>query len=178
MNQPAGKNQGPQAGPKSSAVIDTVFAAYGAFPPVPKPAAMAVAVLSSVVRAGFPSPAEDYVESMLDLNEHLIHHPAATFIVRVAGDSMTGAGIFPDDLLVVDRSIPPANGRVVIAMIAGGLTVKRLEIKKGRWALLAANPDYPPIDISPAPDDGQANIDANIDECVIWGVVTATIRKY
>lgn len=134
--------------------------------------AMRVAVFSSVVRAGFPSPAEDYIEGMLDLNEHLISHPAATFIVRVAGDSMMGAGIYPNDLLVVDRSVRPMHGRVVIALVAGGLTVKRLEVKNGRWRLMAANPDYSPIEISPIADGSET------EDCTIWGVVTSTIRKF
>ncbi len=71
------------------------------------------------IEAGFPSPADDYLEGTLDLNEHLIRRPAATFFLRVSGDSMTGAGIYPGDILIVDRSLPPADGRIVIAVIAG-----------------------------------------------------------
>ncbi|MDH5189540.1 MAG: translesion error-prone DNA polymerase V autoproteolytic subunit [Rhodospirillaceae bacterium] len=156
----------------SSADVAAVYGANGAIAPDGTSAAVRVAVFSSTVRAGFPSPAEDYIEGMLDLNEHLISHPAATFIVRVAGDSMVGAGIYPNDLLVVDRSIRPIHGRVVIAMLAGGLTLKRLEIKNKRWRLVAANPDYPPIEISPIADGAEP------EDCTIWGVVTSTIRKF
>ncbi|MCG2775678.1 MAG: translesion error-prone DNA polymerase V autoproteolytic subunit, partial [Desulfobacterales bacterium] len=76
------------------------------------------------VSAGFPSPADDYIQGRLDLNELMIQHPAATFFVRVAGDSMIGAGIHHDDILVVDRSLEPASGKVVIAVVNGDLTVK------------------------------------------------------
>jgi len=128
-------------------------------------------VLASSVRAGFPSPAEDYIEGSLDLNRHLIRHPAATFIVRVAGDSMTGIGIFPGDLLVVDRSIEPHDGHVVIAIVEGELTVKRLKAgaHRGRWQLVAEHPDYPPIDMPN--DEGGGETSA------IWGVVTNSVRN-
>ena len=82
---------------------------------------------SCAVEAGFPSPADDHLEGSLDLNSYLIKHPAATFFVRVSGESMVGAGIFNNDILVVDRSIKPSNGKVVIAVLEGQLTVKRLE---------------------------------------------------
>lgn len=100
------------------------------------------------VSAGFPSPAGDFLEGKLDLNEHLIKNPPATFFVRVSGDSMIGAGIYPDDILVVDRSEEPKSGKIVIAVIDGELTVKRL--KQGRdgvW-LLPENPSYAPIAIT------------------------------
>lgn len=129
-----------------------------------------VAVLASSVHAGFPSPAEDYVESSLDLNEYLIRHPAATFIVRVEGRSMTGAGIFSGDLLVVDRSIEPCAGHVVIAMVEGELTLKRLEGRPGRWRLVAAHPDYPPIEFASTDDDDNQTLS-------VWGVVTSAVRK-
>ncbi|MFH7319919.1 LexA family protein [Desulfurivibrio sp. D14AmB] len=116
------------------------------------------------VSAGFPSPAEDYIEGRLDLNELMVTHPAATFFVRVAGDSMIGAGIHHDDILVVDRSLEPVSGRVVIAAVDGELTVKRLFKGEGRVRLLAENPAYPPIELS-----GEAT-------CEIWGVVTFVIH--
>ncbi len=116
------------------------------------------------IAAGFPSPAADYVEGKLDLNEFLIKHPAATFIVRVTGDSMEGAGIHSQDLLVVDRSLEPVDGRIVIAVIDSELTVKRLRKKAGKIWLMAENAEYPPIPIS---DDATL---------VIWGVVTAVIH--
>ena len=116
------------------------------------------------VKAGFPSPADDYVEGRLDLNAYLVKHPAATFFVRVAGDSMIGAGIHPDDILVVDRSLEPVDKRVVIAVVDGELTVKRLRIMKDRIVLMAENDAYPPLEIHP---------DMNFE---IWGVVTTVIH--
>ncbi len=117
------------------------------------------------VPAGFPSPAEDHVEGRLDLNEHLIRHPAATYFVRADGESMKDVGIFSDDLLVVDRSIEPSSGDVVIAVINGDLTVKKLTKRHQSWALCAANPSYDDILLS---DTG----------CDIWGVVTHSIRQH
>ena len=135
--------------------------------PVRHGACVTLPVLASAVRAGFPSPAEDYVEGSLDLNQHLIRHPAATFIVRVEGESMTGAGIFPGDLLVVDRSVEARGGHVVIAQVAGELTVKRLKGGPGRWWLVAEHPDFPSIRL-----DG----DVDGETSVIWGTVTSSIR--
>ena len=120
----------------------------------------------TAVSAGFPSPAEDYVEGKLDLNTHLIQHPAATFIVRATGDSMTGAGIFSGDILIVDRSVQPRHGSIIIAVINGELTVKRLYRRKGVLRLEAANPAFAPISIS---DDM---------ELWCWGVVTAAIHHF
>ena len=116
------------------------------------------------ISAGFPSPAEDHIEKRLDLNELLVEHPAATFFVRVAGDSMTGAGINHNDILVVDRSLEPANGKVVIAVLNGELTVKRLYINGNSFRLVADNPAYPALELS----DGES--------CEIWGVVTSVIH--
>ena len=101
----------------------------------------------SRVQAGFPSPADDYLEGALDLNEHLIKRPAATFFLRVTGDSMTGAGIHSGDLLIVDKSITPADGMIVIAVVDGELTVKRLYFRHGKIRLMAENPAYRPIPI-------------------------------
>jgi DNA polymerase V len=116
------------------------------------------------VTAGFPSPADDYVEGRLDLNAHLVKHPAATFFVRVAGDSMIGAGIHPGDILVVDRSLEAVDKRVVIAVVNGELTVKRLRMTQGRITLAAENPAYAPMEIRPDM------------EFEIWGVVTTVIH--
>lgn len=116
------------------------------------------------VPAGFPSPAEDYIEGKLDLNKHLIKHPAATFFVRVTGDSMIGAGIHPGDILIVDRSLEPADKKVVIAVVDGELTVKRLRMIDDGVFLVPENGHYEPIRI-----DGQ--------EVEIWGVVTNVIHK-
>lgn len=104
------------------------------------------------VPAGFPSPADDYAEGPLDLNRHLIRHPAATFFVRVKGDSMIGAGIFSGDLLIVDRAMNPTNGSIVIAVVNGDLTVKRLHRSKGGITLLPENPAYRPIEIDHSTD--------------------------
>ncbi|MGV1100200.1 LexA family protein [Thiovibrio sp. JS02] len=116
------------------------------------------------VSAGFPSPADDYIDRALDLNELIIQNPPATFFVRVAGDSMLGAGIHHEDILVVDRSLPPVSGKVVIAVLNGELTVKRLLKSGERCRLIAENPAYPPLDL---PEGG---------ECEIWGVATYVIH--
>jgi DNA polymerase V len=116
------------------------------------------------ITAGFPSPAEDYLDGKLDLNQYLIHHPAATFFVRVSGDSMTEAGIHSGDLLIVDCSLEPVPGKVVIAVINGEHTVKRLHREGDRLLLLAENADYPPIELS------------ELEELHIWGVVTCVMH--
>jgi len=102
---------------------------------------------SEPVAAGFPSPADDYVEVGIDLNEQLIRHPTSTFFLRVSGHSMTGAGIQDGDLLVVDRSLDPRPGRVVVAVLDGYFTLKRLVRHQGRLRLEAANPDYPALEL-------------------------------
>lgn len=117
------------------------------------------------VRAGFPSPADDYIESYLDLNSHLIAHPAATFFVRASGDSMINVGISDGDLLVVDRSIEASHGRIVIAAVNGELTVKRLSLHAGQTQLIPENDRYPAIVITEELD------------LVIWGVVIHNIRS-
>lgn len=118
----------------------------------------------SRVEAGFPSPADDHLERNLDLIEHLIAHPAATYFVRAAGDSMIEHGIFNGDLLVVDRAVEADSGDIVIAAIAGELTCKVVDVKHRR--LLSGNPLFPPI---PIPEDM---------DLVIEGVVTASIRYH
>lgn len=114
------------------------------------------------VSAGYPSPAQDYTEGPLDLNEHLIAHPAATFFVRASGESMRDAGIFDGDMLVVDRSIKPRDGHVVVAVVDGEFTVKCLCLRNGRIRLMPANDAYQPIEAR--------------SECLIWGVVTYAIH--
>jgi DNA polymerase V len=115
--------------------------------------------------AGFPSPADDYIEKKLDLNQKLIMHPAATFFTTVTGDSMVEAGIHNGDLLIVDRSLEPIDGNVVIASLDGEMTVKRLYKRNNVLRLLPANKDYQPIEI-------QAH-----QSFEIWGVVTNVIHK-
>ncbi|MFJ1268335.1 LexA family protein [Legionella lytica] len=126
----------------------------------------AVPVYSSKVQAGFPSPGDDYIERYLDLNQQLIKHPAATFIVIATGDSMTDAGIHSGDMLVVDKSLEAQNGAIVIAALNGELTVKRLSKAFNKVQLLPANPRYKAIDIT----EGQ--------DLVIWGVVTHVIHSF
>ena len=117
------------------------------------------------VSAGFPSPATDYMENKLDLNEYLITHPAATFIVKASGSSMVNANIYSGDLLVVDRSITPKNNNIVIASIFGDLTVKKLKKKEKSFFLVSANEEYPSIEVKEEM------------ECFIWGVVTYIIHE-
>lgn len=122
-------------------------------------------IFASKVQAGFPSPADDYIEGYLDLNSKFIKRPAATFVLQATGESMLGAGIFPGDWLLVDRSMTPTDGRVVIAAVDGELTVKRLSKKGNQIQLLPANPKFPPIDITEDSD------------MVIWGVVTLVLHE-
>jgi len=121
---------------------------------------------ATLVPAGFPSPAEDYEDVSLDLNSYLVRHPAATFFVRAQGDSMIGVGIYDGDMMIVDRAVTPCSGTVVIAVIDGEFTVKRL-IKKqpGRVVLRPANDNYTDIVVSES---------SNFE---IWGVVIHTIHN-
>ena len=122
--------------------------------------------MGSAVMAGFPSPAEQYVERPLDLNELLVARPAATYFVRAEGDSMEGAGIRAGDLLVVDRSMEAEDGSVVIACVDGEFTVKTLRKGRGGLRLEAANPAYKPIRF------------AGEMELRVFGVVTAVIHRF
>ncbi len=119
----------------------------------------------SGVSAGFPSPADDYLDRKLDLNEYLVSNPAATFFVRVAGDSMVGAGINDNDILVVDRALEPGSGSIVIAVVNGELTVKRLVKTRSAWRLAAENPAYPDLEI---------NEETPLE---VWGVATYVIHS-
>ena len=137
-----------------------IIATAGEFPYQPIP------LVRSTVRAGFPSPAENDVEEALDLNQLCIQHPAATFFVRVDHDanSMTGIGIYPHDILVVDRSLTARHGDIVIALINTEFTVKELRLEPHPH-LLAHHEDYPPINIDE---------DNNFE---VWGVVTDVVRQ-
>lgn len=119
----------------------------------------------SKVPAGFPSPADDYLEGKLDLNEHLIKHKSATFFVRVAGDSMLGAGIHDGDLLIVDRALEAQNKSVVVAVVNGEFTVKRIKKQHGRVWLMPENKNYQPMEMLEG------------SELEVWGVVTNVIHK-
>jgi len=110
---------------------------FSIFNPANSPNRVPLPLFTGKVAAGFPSPADDYVEKNLDLNELLVQKPAATFFVRSQGESMLGAGIHPNDILVVDRSLEAVSGKVVICAINGELTVKRLERVNDQWQLKA-----------------------------------------
>ena len=116
------------------------------------------------VAAGFPSPAQDYFDGRIDLNAHLIKDITSTFVVRVTGDSMEGAGISDGDELIVNRALEPKDGSVVIAVLDGELTVKRLRITRTGVVLQAENPKYPDIRV-PA-----------LSELTIWGVATRCLH--
>jgi DNA polymerase V len=143
---------------------------HPAFPSVPiplseEPAALFIAEALSRVPAGFPSPAQDHTQNRVDLNEILILNPLSTFLFHVSGDSMKNAGIVDGDKLVVDRSIEPKHGQVVVACVDNEFTVKRLYRRAGVVKLVPANPDFPTIVFS----DGQ--------EMTVWGVVTWNLRQ-
>ncbi|NIA19050.1 MAG: translesion error-prone DNA polymerase V autoproteolytic subunit [Xanthomonadaceae bacterium] len=144
--------------PLNETRVTAVFSTDGQAPSCLLPLAVAS------VSAGFPSPADDYLEGTLDLNQHLIKHPAATFFVRVTGDSMIDAGIHDGDLLLVDRSLEAVDGKVVIAVINGELLVKRVRKVGERLFLLPENQAYQPIEV-------QEEMDFEL-----WGVVTHAIH--
>jgi DNA polymerase V len=116
------------------------------------------------VSAGFPSPAEDYMEGNLDLNKHLIKHPAATFFVKAAGSSMIDAGIHDGDILIVDRSLKPADKKIIIAIVNGELTVRRIRVTKDKIVLVSENKNYKPL---------QVEEETGFE---VWGVVTNVIH--
>ncbi|OIQ49658.1 LexA repressor [Pseudodesulfovibrio hydrargyri] len=126
---------------------------------------LAVPLAGESVPAGFPSPAEEYLEKRLDLNEHLVARPEATYFVRVSGDSMIGAGIHHGDLLVVDRSLDPKPGNVIIALVDGEFTVKRLRKTPFGLELAPENPEYEVIPLSEETD------------FQVWGVVLHVVHK-
>ncbi len=134
--------------------------------PTPNAPDVSIPFFSSRVQAGFPSPADDHLEDSLDLNKYLIHHKESTFFVKAQGDSMLGAGIYPGDILVVDKSLDAKNGKIVIAVVDGEFTVKRLQRYQNKITLKSENPNYKDIDIKKE------------NELTIWGVVTSVIHKY
>jgi DNA polymerase V len=121
---------------------------------------------SSRPQAGFASLGDDHIEKMLDINDLVVKHPASTFFVRVEGDSMEGAGIFGGDVLVVDRSLTPRDGHIVVVAINGEMVVKRLKARGERYDFVSENPHYAPI------------IASEQDECVLWGVVVGSVRQF
>ena len=124
-----------------------------------------IPLASSTVAAGFPSPADDYIDVGIDLNETLIRHPSSTFFLRVSGDSMVEAGIQHGDLLVVDRSLEARPGHVVVAVLDGAFTLKRLARHQGRLRLEAANSAYPPLELH------------HCGDVQIWGVAIHAIHS-
>lgn len=133
--------------------------------PFEKRTSLRIPLLTAIVDAGFPSPADDHLERFIDLNEELVRNKASTYFVRVQGESMRDAGIHTGDVLVVDRSVTPKDKQIVVAMIDGDFTVKRFRKYGEKVFLEAANPDFPSIQIG------------ENQELVIWGAVTYIIHK-
>ncbi len=129
-----------------------------------EPSKLTLPLYGCHVRAGFPSPADDFIDRPLDLNEFLIKKPAATFFAWAEGDSLRDIGITQGDLLIIDRSAPRVHGAIVVAALEGELTCKILDTR--RKQLLSANNEYPPIDV------------AGREDMVIEGVVTHSIKKH
>lgn len=117
------------------------------------------------IRAGFPSPAEDYAEPTLDLNRYVIKNPASTFYARINGDSMQGADIHDGDIAVIDKSLEPTNGSIAVCFLDGEFTLKRIEVEKDRVWLMPANPQFSPIEVTEE------------NHFVVWGIVTYVIKK-
>ncbi|HCX59865.1 MAG: translesion error-prone DNA polymerase V autoproteolytic subunit [Candidatus Cloacimonadales bacterium] len=122
-------------------------------------------IVGAIVPAGFPSPAQDYIEGMLDISEHLIRHPSSTFFMYADGYSMIGAGIQPGDLLIVDRAIEAKSNKIIIAIVDNELTLKRLRIEDGQYWLVPENEEFEPIRIHEEMD------------FIVWGVVTFVIHQ-
>lgn len=138
----------------------------GVFIPIPDAPRLALPWDEIRISAGFPSPAADYEDKRLDINEYLVRNPVSTFFFSVEGDSIQGAEIFAGDMLVVDKSIRPRHGQIVVAFVDGLRLVKRLYRRNGRVALLAENPLYPPLEIR---ED---------QELLIWGVVIGKFKRF
>jgi DNA polymerase V len=118
------------------------------------------------LRAGFPSPADDFIEISIDINKEYIKNKDTTFFAKVKGNSMINAGIFDGDLLIIDKSLEPQNDKIAVCQIDGEFTVKRIKIEKDMVWLIAENEDFKPIKVTPD------------NELLIWGIVTASIKKF
>jgi DNA polymerase V len=118
------------------------------------------------LKAGFPSPADDFLEDKIDFNKEFIRNKDATFYARVNGNSMKDAGIFDGDILVVDRSIEPQNDKIAVCVIDGEFTVKRIRIEKESVWLIPENDEFKPIKVTPEND------------FIVWGIVIASIKKF
>lgn len=125
-----------------------------------------IPLVSAGISAGFPSPASDFIDLKIDLNKYLIQQPSATFFARVKGDSMKDEGIQDEDLLVIDRSIEPIDGKIAVCFIDGDFTVKKIKLEKGTCWLMPANDNYQPIKVT------------SENELMIWGVVTHVIKSF
>ena len=117
------------------------------------------------IHAGFPSPAEDYTEPVLDLNRYVIKNPASTFYARISGDSMVGVGIQDGDIVVIDKSLETANDQIAVCFIDGEFTLKRIHTENGRLFLMPHNPNFPSIEITEE------------NNFQVWGIVTYIIKK-
>jgi DNA polymerase V len=126
---------------------------------------LALPLLPNTIRAGFPSPALDFIDLTIDLNKHLIKHPSSTFYGRVKGHSMKDAGIDDGDLLVIDKSIEPQDGKIAVCWIDGEFTIKRIKLDKNTCWLMSANENYEPIKVTPDND------------LLIWGIVIHVIKS-
>ncbi len=124
-----------------------------------------IPLAGETISAGFPSPAEDYIELGIDLNKHLIKNPISTFFLRVSGNSMTNAGIYNNDLLIIDRSINPVPGHIVVAILDGEFTLKRLVKDRDDYYLKADKENYPSINLN------------NYIDIEIWGVAIYSIHN-
>ena len=125
-----------------------------------------IPLVSSRVSAGFPSPADDYIELSLDLNRELVPHPETTFFARVSGDSMIGEGIDDGDLLVVDKGVDPTDNCLAVCCLDGEFTLKRVRFEADHATLIPANPKYPSIRVT------------SENEFIIWGIVRYVIKKF
>jgi DNA polymerase V len=128
--------------------------------------AMELPYVDAGIRAGFPSPADDFIELSIDLNKHLIKHKDTTFFATVKGHSMKNAGIYDGDLLIIDKSLEPQNDKIAICQIDGEFTVKRIKIERNVVWLIAENEEFAPIKVT------------RDNELIIWGIVTASIKKF
>lgn len=149
----------------------TLFKTIKVYPCAESPRALYIPLSANTISAGFPSPANDYLESRIDLNEELIRNPSATFFARVSGLSMLGAGIAENDILVIDKSLQPRNGCIAVCCLDGEFTLKRIRIegslfdkKKTVW-LVPENDNFKPIQVT---ED---------NELIIWGIVTYIIKQ-
>lgn len=127
--------------------------------------AIRLPLISGGISAGFPSPAQDFIEQTIDLNRELIRHPSSTFFGRVRGNSMEDAGIADGDLLIIDKSLPPENGKIAVCFIDGEFTVKRIRIEHDQCWLMPANSDYQPIRVT------------SDNHFLVWGIVTYVIKS-